>query len=121
MNARVLKLGVLAAVALALSACATHPYHEQEPHHYSKDRDGGRVACYATEAANEYECVPVVRRYPYRYDPYWDPYWPWVSFGLYYGWPHYYYYGHHHYYYPRSHPRPHPRPWGSVRQVPRKK
>jgi len=114
MNARVLKLGVPAAMVLALSACAGHPYREEAPHHYSKDARGSRIACYATEAANEYECVPAVRRRAYAYDPYWDPYWPWVSFGLYYGWPHYYYghggYGTYRYRYPHRPWRgPHPR------------
>ncbi len=108
MNARVLKLGVLAATMVALSACAGTPAREEAPHHYSKDRNGNRIACYATETANEYDCVPVVRRQGYAYDPYWDPYWPSVSFGLHYGWPHYY--GHIWYPYPvYRHPHQHGR------------
>jgi hypothetical protein len=114
MNARVLKLGVLAAIVLALSACAGHPYREEQPHHYSKDRDGNRIACYATEVANEYDCVPVVRRQAYAYDPYWDPFWPGFSLGFYYGWPRYYNYGP--YWYPYRYPH---RPWhGPVRPRP---
>ena len=111
MNARVLKLGVLAALLLALSGCAGQPHHDEQPHHYSKDDRGNRIACYASEVAREYECVPVVRRQAYAYDPYWDPYWPWVSFGLYYGWPHHYYGhgGYPAYRYPHRPNRPAPR------------
>ena len=91
MNARSVRLGVLAATVLAASACATAPERIEGPHHYSRDADGNRIACYTTDVANEYECVPVRRRY--ASDPYWDPYYayPWVSFGFYYGWPHDYY------------------------------
>jgi len=72
------------ALVAALAGCAANrPY--EEPHHFSRDSRGNRIACYATEAANEYECVPV-RRYAYA-DPYYDPYW---SLGFYYGWPRYY-------------------------------
>jgi hypothetical protein len=88
---KALQLVTLAACALALGGCATQRYHEEEPHHFSRDADGNRIACYATEVASEYECVPVVRRYPRAYhDPYWDPFWPHVSLGFWYGWPHYY-------------------------------
>jgi hypothetical protein len=86
MNARTLRLGVPAALMLALAACAGTPAKIEDPHHYSKDRDGNRVACYTTETGNEYECVPVVRYYPRSYDPFWDP---WL-YGFAYAWPHYY-------------------------------
>jgi hypothetical protein len=93
-----LRLMLIAATALALSACAGRPYHEEEPHHFSKDARGNRIACYATDVAKEYDCVPVVRRYSY-YDPYYyDPFWPHWSVGFYYGVP-WYWYGHHHHYY----------------------
>ena len=80
------------AAALALGACAAHQPRE-EPHHYSKDRGGNRIACYATDVANEYDCLPARARYPhgYAYDPfYYDPFWPYWSLGFYYGGPHYY-------------------------------
>ena len=103
-------VAALAGLALALSACAGQPYHEETPHHYSKDTRGNRIACYAGDTVNEYECVPV-RRHPYAYDPYWDPYWPRASIGIYYGWP-YYYYGPGWYPYRYSYPY---RPWRGPR------
>lgn len=88
-----LKLASMLAAALALGACAANSPRE-EPHHYSKDRDGNRIACYTTDVVNEYDCVPVHARYPYgygyAYDPYYyDPFWPWWSVGFVYGGPHY--------------------------------
>jgi len=104
MNARTLRLGVPAALVLALSACAGTPSKIEDPHHYSRDRDGNRVACYTTGTANEYECVPVARYYPHWHDPFWDPW----AYGLAYGWPHHYY-GTHVIYYPvYRDPHPHP-------------
>lgn len=78
----------LAAVACvaALAGCA-HDGVRPEPHHFSKDARGNRIACYTTAVANEYECVPT-RSYaaaPYPY-PYYDPFW---ATGFYYGWPGY--------------------------------
>jgi hypothetical protein len=85
MNARTLRFSAATALVLALSACAGAPAKIEDPHHYSKDREGNRTACYATETANEYECVPVTRRYAHsRYeDPFWDPWW---SYGFGYSW-----------------------------------
>jgi hypothetical protein len=80
-----LKIAALLAAALALGGCAANTPRE-EPHHYSKDRDGNRIACYKTEVASEYDCVPVNRRYGYAYDPYYyDPFWPYWSMGFFYG------------------------------------
>jgi hypothetical protein len=80
-------LPLIAAAAL-LGACAENPPREQ-PHHYSTARDGTRTACYTTQVANEYECIPLrpARDYydPY-YDAYYDPFWPHLGFGWY-GWP----------------------------------
>jgi hypothetical protein len=86
MNARTLRFGAATALALALSACAGAPEKIEDPHHYSKDRDGNRTACYATGTANEYECEPVTRRYARSgfHDPFWDPWW---SYGF--GYPSY--------------------------------
>jgi hypothetical protein len=92
---------LLAIGLLSLAACAGQPYREQ-PHHYSKSRDGERVACFQTEVVNEYECVPVERRYVRHgyYHPY-DPFWPFFTFGFVYGVHHhghvaYYPYPYHH-------------------------
>lgn len=66
---------------LLLGGCA-HDSYREEPHHFSKDSRGHRVACYATDVADEYECVPAYRSHPYAgypyaygYDPFYDPYW----------------------------------------------
>ena len=99
------RLPILAVAALALGACVAQP--REEPHHYSKDRDGNRIACYSTDVANEYDCVPVANpnRYAYAYDPYYyDPFWPYWSAG-------YWWYGPPHYYYYPARPLPPPRPW----------
>lgn len=82
---KLLKTLTFAALGLALGACAGHPTHEEPPHHFSKDAHGSRIACYATDVSNEYECVPVYRRYAAYPYPYYDPYW---SAGFIYGWPH---------------------------------
>lgn len=80
-----LKALAVAACALAVAGCA-HDAVREDPHHYSKDARGNRIACYTTTVANEYECVPV-RRYAYAEPyPYYDPFW---SMGFYYGWPGY--------------------------------
>jgi hypothetical protein len=85
---KLLKRLMFVALGLALAGCAGDRVREEEaPHHFSKDTHGNRIACYTTDVANEYECVPVYRRYaayPYGY-PY-DPYW---SAGFVYGWPYY--------------------------------
>ena len=86
-----LRIASVLAAALALGGCAANPPRE-EPHHYSKDRDGNRIACYSTDVANEYECVPAGARYPYAYayDPFfYDPFWPYWSMGFFYAGPHY--------------------------------
>lgn len=80
---KLLKILAIGAAASVLAGCA-HDSVREEPHHFSKDARGHRIACYSTTVANEYECVPV-RRYAYA-DPYYDPYW---SMGFYYGWPRY--------------------------------
>lgn len=100
------------AFALALMGCARE-YVREEPHHFSKDSHGNRVACYPTDVANEYECVPVYRSYGYAYPyPHYDPFW---SAGFLYGWPY-----HHHVVVveQRPEPTPPPRHW---RPRPKKK
>jgi hypothetical protein len=83
------KVLIVAACALALGGCARN-YVREEPHHFSKDARGNRIACYTTDVANEFECVPVYRDYGYAgYRGYHDPFW---SPGYLYGWP----YQHHH-------------------------
>lgn len=95
---------LLAIGLLSLAACAGQPPRE-EPHHYSKNRDGERVACFQTEVANEYECLPVEGRYARRADYYaYDPLWPFFSVGLIYGLHHHGYVTYYPYY-----PYPHPR------------
>ena len=87
-----LKIASIAAAALALAACAQNPPREEQPHHFSKDRDGNRIACYETDVANEYDCVPAYarRQYAYAYDPYYyDPFWPWWGAGYWYSGPRY--------------------------------
>lgn len=88
-----LALLVLAvAVAAAVGGCASEQARTPEPHHYSQDARGNKLACYNSATPNEYECVPVNRPYAYYdpfYDPFWDPYWP--RAGFYYGWPYYAY------------------------------
>lgn len=84
--------------ALALAGCARH-YVREEPHHFSKDARGHRIACYATDVVDEFECVPVYREhhawgYPGGY--YAGPY-GWAGV---YGWPHY----HSHYVYVEERP-----------------
>ena len=81
---------LVAAAAVGLGACVAQP--REEPHHYSKDRDGNRIACYATDVANEYDCVPTRRAYDtaYDYDPYfYDPFWPYWSAGYWWYGPRY--------------------------------
>jgi len=80
-----LKLLLIGACALAAAGCARGAVRE-EPHHFSKDARGNRVACYTTDVANEYECVPVYRDHGYYGRGYYDPYW---SAGFLYGWPYY--------------------------------
>jgi hypothetical protein len=100
-----LRIAAIAAVALAFAGCAGHRPRE-EPHHYSKDRYGDRIACYATDVVNEYECVPTVRS-RYAYDPFYDPWWPRWSVGLFYGPPRYYGYAYYPWYAPHDHHRRH--------------
>ena len=90
MNATALRLVVPAALMLGLSACAGSPEKIEDPHHYSRDRDGRRVACYTTDVVGEYECEPARAGAPYGYpyagygyDPFWDPWW---SYGFGYQW-----------------------------------
>ena len=103
---RVARIVAVGACVLTLGGCARE-YVREEPHHFSKDARGHRVACYTTDVANEYECVPVYRDYGYAYPRgYYDPYW---STGFLYGWP----YGHHHYVVvepPPANPNPPPPP-----------
>lgn len=64
-----------AGLVLALAGCA-HDTYREEPHHFSKDQHGRRLACFTTDVENEYECVPAYRSYPYAYrDPFYDPFW----------------------------------------------
>jgi hypothetical protein len=97
-----MRLAVAAAI-LAVAGCATNGRYEEPPHHFSKDARGNRLACYGTEVANEYECVPVVRRHGYA-DPYYDPFW---SARFLYGWPYPY---HSHVIVVREPARPRPPP-----------
>lgn len=93
------------ACVLALTGCARE-YVREEPHHFSKDARGNRIACYTTDIANEFECVPVYRNYGYGYGypGYYDPFWG----AGFYGWP---YYHHHHYVYVEERPtNPNPPP-----------
>jgi hypothetical protein len=70
--AKVLTAGLL---GLALTGCA-HDSYREEPHHFSKDSRGNRVACFATDVVDEYECVPAYRSTGYAYyDPFYDPFW----------------------------------------------
>jgi hypothetical protein len=83
---RLLIAGLCAAL-LAVAGCARQPVHEEAPHHFSKDARGNRLACYTTDVASEYECVPVARRYGHAYDPLYDPFWPHGYLGWHYGYP----------------------------------
>ena len=96
--ARLVAMGV---AGLVLTGCA-HDSYREDPHHFSKDSRDNRVACYATEAANEYECVPAYRGYPYVHyrDPFYDPYWGVGFYGYYPA------YGYHHHHYPAPSPAP---------------
>jgi hypothetical protein len=79
---------LVAAAAVALAACAGQPAkEEQQPHHYSQDKRGNRLACFATDVASEYECLPLARAADYYYDPFYDPFWR-SSLNYGYGWPH---------------------------------
>lgn len=90
------KLLVAGACALVVTGCAQQ-YVREEPHHFSKDARGNRIACYPTDIADEFECVPVRRAYGYGYPHgYYDPYW----MGGFYGWPYY----HPHYVYVEERP-----------------
>lgn len=98
----VVKLLAAGACALALAGCARE-YVREEPHHFSKDARGNRIACYTTDIANEFECVPVYRDYGYGYPGGYYPYWG----AGFYGWPYY----HHHYVYVEDRPvNPNPPP-----------
>ena len=67
-----------AAAVLALAGCVAYPYRDEQPHHYSQDRYGNRLACYTSDLENQYDCFPVSRPYAaspaYDYDPFWPPF-----------------------------------------------
>lgn len=95
---------VIAAGALALAGCVGHPAYREEPHHFSRDPQGRRIACYETDVAREYECVPVYRRYVDA--PYPEP-WSHVRLGFHYGWPYWHgAYRHHYYHHHHEHAPP---------------
>ena len=65
---RLPKIVSAAAFVLALAGCVESPYRDEEPHHYSQDRYGNRLACYTSDLENQYDCFPVER--PYQYAAY---------------------------------------------------
>ena len=76
----------VALLALAAGGCASRePVYEEQPHHFSRDERGNRLACYTTDIASEYDCVRVARRYGAQ--DHYDPFWPHGYLGWHYGYP----------------------------------